>query len=271
MAKSVNAMLVAIADAQGILALDEPAVVPEWSAEDDRSAITHRHLIDMSSGLDFDEDYDPMSGEFFSMIFSGDTAHYASTKSLRHQPGEQWYYASSDSNLAARALQMSLEKHGSSIQKFAYENLFAPIGIRSAVLEVDAAGTFVGSSYVYATALDWLRLGQLVLQNGRWGSAQILPESYIAELDTPLPSSGGRYRNSIWLNRGDPQDMRFSGFPIDTRSFNGYWGQYVVVVPSKNLVMVRLGQTAGDPETVVAVMRDLYRRIGPAPEFSESR
>ncbi|MEM1111234.1 MAG: serine hydrolase [Pseudomonadota bacterium] len=242
MAKSVNATLLSIADQQGLLSLDGGALVPEWGANDKRSRITHRHLTDMASGLDFQEDYELFFGDFFEMMLAGDTGHFAAGLDLAHTPGERWFYSSADSNLAARALALALGQQGTSTQAFAHRHLFAPLGITSAVLEFDTAGTFVGSSFMYATAMDWARLGQAYLQNGQWQGQQIIPRAWVEGIQMPLASSAGTYRHGMWLNRQEPEG-RWPNLPPDTFNFDGNQAQYVAVIPSMDIVIARLGQT----------------------------
>ena len=157
--------------------------------------------------------------------------------------------------------------------------LFDPIGMTSAVLEPDAHGTFVGSSYLYATARDWARFGQFMLQDGVWNGTEILPAGFVAWMREEAPASKGQYgKGQVWLYgpegdtpAGQDPDIGFD-LPDDTYWFEGHDGQSVAVIPSKKLVVVRMGLTpfklAYKPQGLVsalakAVIDDVWMTVAP--------
>ncbi|MEM9234980.1 MAG: serine hydrolase, partial [Pseudomonadota bacterium] len=245
-AKTVNAFLWMIADERGLADVDAPAAVPEWSAGDPRSEISNRHLINMVSGLDNEEDFSPL-GRGMEMITSPDTAAVAARASKIAEPGERFYYVSADTNLASRSLQIALADHELSIAEFAETYLFDPMGADSFELVTDGAGTFIGSSLVYATGRDWARLGQLTLQDGMREGVHILPDNLTTELQIPVRESEGAYKLGVWLNKeplyGKP--VKHPGLPLDTLDFHGVGGNHILIVPSSETVIVRIGQASG--------------------------
>ncbi|MEM6773919.1 MAG: serine hydrolase [Pseudomonadota bacterium] len=259
MAKSVNALLWAAADMRGLLDLDGPVAAPEWDASDPRQAISNRHLLDMVSGLDFDENYEmDLFSQFFDMILSGDLGHFAANLKLVHTPGDRWYYSTADANLSGRTLGFKLAERGYSVHRFADEALFRHIAADPVELQIDNAGSFWAGSAVHMTTLDWARLGQLVLDGGAYRGEQLLPAEFLEELAVPLPQSRGWYRSSMWLNRsldfGEERQLA-PGLPDDTVSFSGFQGQKVHIIPSKDMVIVRFGRTDGEGGS------DVYKRL----------
>ena len=242
MAKSINALLWSIADERGLASLDDPVYAPEWVGDDPRKAITNRDLLNMQSGLDRGDNYD---FAFLKMASNGNNAHYAAAQLPLHPPGTHYLYADADSNLAARSLSAALEAHGMTYQAFAMEALFAPIGADSFVLASDDYGYHFSSSLTYATARDWARVGQLLLDEGRFGDRQIIPDQVFEAIANPLPTSKGMYRFSFWLNQGEanghPRGDFFQGLPADTYAMSGLNGQLLVVMPSLSIVMQHLG------------------------------
>lgn len=245
MAKSITAMLWSIADDKGFANMEEPANVPEWLEGDARRAITNRHLLDMKSGLDYHEEFG-LGDDGLNMMTSVDMAHFVSQFELRHAPGDKFYYSSGDTNLASRSLSLALRERGLTLQRFAEDYLFDPIGADGFELVTDEAGTFIGSSTANARLLDWGRIGQLVLNDGVFKDQQVIPKQFIQSLNTPVNDSEGKYSMSVWLNRTLHHAAlpRMPGFPADTRSFLGVGLKYVLIIPSEDLVIVRTGNTA---------------------------
>lgn len=249
MTKSAMGALIGIRVGQGALDLFAPAPVPEWrGASDPRAAITLDQLLRMSSGLEFGEATDDYGGDLATMLFDrGDTAAHAAAKPLAHPPDTHWHYSSGTSNIVSRILRESFEGDQTAYLGFPRRALFGPIGMRSAVIEPDASGTFVASSFMFATARDWARFGLLFLQDGVWLGERILPEGWVAYSTTPTPAAPqGRYGAHWWLNAGepdDPDDRPWPDLPSDTYAARGFEGQEVVIIPSRELVLVRLGQS----------------------------
>jgi CubicO group peptidase (beta-lactamase class C family) len=253
MAKSVLATLVGIAIEEGRLALNAPAPVPEWQQEGDpRREVTVDQLLRMSSGLAFDEHYGAINDVSVMLFTRADAGAFAAGMPLAHPPDSVWSYSSGTSNILARLLRDHFGGDLASMVRWSRERLFDPIGMDSAFIETDASGSFVGSSFAFASARDWARFGQLHLQDGVWNGRRILPEGWVDYVRTPTPrAERGRYGAHWWLNAGDPDDPAVRDWPTlprDVYAARGMSGQYVVVVPSADLVVVRLGlaQAEGD-------------------------
>lgn len=247
MTKSITNALVGILVNQGKLSIKDPATVPEWKGpKDPRAAITLDQLLRMSSGLDFVEVYtDLLSDTPFMLFGMPDTAGFTAAKPLEVEPDTRWRYISGSTNLVCRIMRDAVS--GSLAHYFAFPRraLFDKIGMRSAVIEPDAVGTFVGSSFSYASARDWARFGLLYLQDGIWAGERILPEGWVKYTTTPTPKAPkGEYGAYWWLNAGNPMgsaNRRFPKLPTDIYWASGYEGQNVIVIPSSNLVLVHLG------------------------------
>jgi CubicO group peptidase (beta-lactamase class C family) len=241
MAKTVTNALIGLRVLDGKIRLTDQALLPEWK-HDRRRQITLSQLLCMTSGLEFDEDYDSRRSDVRRMLFmEGDKSGFAATKPLQHSPGEKWSYSSGTTNILARILRQSFTSENDYLQ-FPRERLFGPLGMQSAVFEPDAAGIFVGSSYVYASARDWARFGLFYLQDGVWEGKHLLPESWVA--DSVKPTCGAPYSAygwQIWLKL-DESGLE-GPFPEDAFYMQGHDGQVVAIVPSLDLVIVRLGFT----------------------------
>jgi CubicO group peptidase (beta-lactamase class C family) len=249
MTKSVTSALVGILVGQGKLSIKEPAAVPEWGELDDpRSAITLDHLLRMSSGLKFVEGYEdnPASDVNIMLFLKPDAAAYAASMLIKARPGEKWSYSSGTTNIISRIIRHTIGNQADYVA-FPRKALFNKIGMRSAIMEMDASGTYVGSSFMYATARDWARFGLLYLQDGIWEGERILPEGWVEYSTTPTPRApNGQYGAHFWLNRGDPEDPKdrpFPQLPTDLFLAWGFQEQQTVILPSHKLVVVRLGMT----------------------------
>lgn len=249
MTKSVGATLVGILVGEGKLTLDAASLFPEW-AGDARAGITLRHLLQMSDGLAHDETYGPSGGATRLLFGSRDVAATAATTPLRHEPGRTWYYASAASNLISRLVREASGTTTLEQLSFPRRALFERIGMRSAVMEPDATGTFVASSFMYATARDWARFGLLFLRDGMWHGERVLPAGWVSFSVTPAPAAPqGQYGAQWWLNAGAAEDTVRRPFRSLPRGFYraaGYEGQMVGIVPSADLVIVRLGLSRPD-------------------------
>ncbi len=196
----------------------------------------------MTSGLAFNEDYgDPQQDVTYMLLQVGDTAGYAADKPLQDQPGRTWHYSSGTTNIISAILRRIVGD--ASYQTFPRRALFEPLGMRSTVIEPDAAGTFVGSSFMYATARDWAKLGQLYLQDGVWNGRRLLPEGWVRYTTKPAPHApDGVYGAHFWLKI--PPEYRSSddlALPDDAFHAVGHEGQFLTIIPSQRLVIVRLG------------------------------
>jgi CubicO group peptidase (beta-lactamase class C family) len=240
-AKSVTHALAGIAVREGLLALDAPAPVPEW-ADDDRRAITLRQLLNMQSGLRFVEDYiDDSTSHCLDMLFGtgkDDVAGYAAALPLDHEPGSTFNYSSGTTNIVTRMIGQAVGGGEAGMRSFMQTELFAPLAMTSADPRFDAAGTFVGSSFLYCTARDFARFGQLYLNDGVWDGRRILPDGWVDFARAPVlvpPEEEFGYGAHWWLW----DDHGFEG----TFAAHGYERQYIVVCPPRELVLVRLGKT----------------------------
>lgn len=272
MAKSVTATLVGAAVLRGYLDIDDPAPVPEWAGDAEKSKITWNDLLHMQSGLRFGEDYDVIRSDVNRMLFeAGEAGAVTVSKPLDYPPGEFWYYSSGTTNLIARTLAQVLAKHDTTIYAFARDAVFDPIGATSFVIEPDAAGGALGSSFVYATARDWARLGELYLRKGVWNGERLLPEGWADVVSTPAAASDKQYGAHFWLNYdGENGRERFvPGAPEELYYMAGHEGQYVFIIPSKRLVIVRTGITRNGIaiDKTAPVVKALYDAVGiPAEE-----
>ncbi|MFZ4070420.1 MAG: serine hydrolase domain-containing protein [Caulobacterales bacterium] len=234
MAKTVSAMLVGILAAEGKMDLSASGLYPDWT-DPARGAITPRHLLGMESGLAFNEEYGAPTDVSRMLYASASAAAIARARPSAHQPGSQFYYSSGDTNML---MQIARQRSGLSLadwHSFPRRALFDPIGLESALFETDAAGDFIGSTYIYATARDWARLGLLMAQDGQWQGKQILPPGWVAQMTMPGAVSGGQYGLQTWIDDGA------IGSPARIYSMRGYGGQRVTVAPADGAVIVRLG------------------------------
>lgn len=245
MAKSVLSALVGILVRDGRLTLDSRELLPEWRAPDPRAAITLEDLLRMRSGLRFSEAYgNPWSDVLHMLYRAGDMGGYAAQLPLVHAPGTVWSYASGTSNILSRIVRRTLGDEA--YHAFPRTHLFDPLGMRSAVLEPDASGTFVCSSHMLATSRDWARFGQLWCDGGRIDGLELLPESWLRFSTSPTTGSDGRYGAHWWLRLnpevgGDsPAAARLAP---DAFFAVGHEGQTLTVIPSQRLVVVRLGSS----------------------------
>jgi CubicO group peptidase (beta-lactamase class C family) len=244
MAKSITQALVGMAVGDGLLSIDDDHLFPEWE-HDDRANITLGNLLNMTSGLEWLEDYvDDKASDVIEMLFGdkkfvGDHASYAASKDLEAAPGSRYLYSSGTTNLVTKILSRALgEKPGSSdaMSKFMQERLFDPLGMQTATARFDASGNFVGSSFVYATARDFARFGFLYLNDGMWDGSRLLPEGWVNYSRTPIardPENNLDYGAHVWMFPNDPGSI----------AALGYEGQFTWVSPQRNLVVVRLGKT----------------------------
>jgi len=252
-AKSVVAALVGVAELEGRLDRTAPAPVPEWQEPGDpRGAITLDQLLRMSSGLAFDEHYGAINDVSRMLFTEADTGAFAARQSLAYEPDAHWSYSSGTSNILARVLRDEFDGEVGAMVVWSREALFDPAGMRGVVFETDASGSFIGSSLMYATGRDWLRFGQLHLDDGVAFGRRLLPDGFARYVGTPTPAAPeGRYGAGWWTNGGDPEDPArrpWPTLPRDVYAARGMSGQNVVIVPSAELVVVRFGlaQAEGD-------------------------
>jgi CubicO group peptidase (beta-lactamase class C family) len=242
-AKSITHALVGLAVGDGWLDVHAPADAPEWrDPGDPRAGITVDHLLRMSSGLRWVEEYQPdRPSDVIAMLFGegkDDVAGFAARAPLAQPPGEFFYYSSGTTNIISRRLAEAMKRHGADFEAFMRARLFGPLGMRSPIPKFDEAGTFIGSSFCFATARDFARFGLLYLRDGVWEDRRLLPEGWVdyartATFQQPGADADGRYGAHWWLDIGGPGSF----------SANGYEGQFTVCVPDLDLVLVRHGAT----------------------------
>jgi CubicO group peptidase (beta-lactamase class C family) len=257
MAKSFTNALAGIMYGDDLVDIFAPTGIPEWQG-DARKDITLNDLMQMQSGLAWNEDYGNRSDVNLMLHRETDMAQYAIDKPLEHEPGTFWYYSSGSTNIVMRHLR---GKFASDKEFLAYyrERLFAPLGIRNAVFEPDMSGTPVGSSYLYITARDFARFGQLYLDDGCVGGQRILPEGWVEYTTTPASDSKDGYGAFFWLNK----DKFWPDIPEDMFNCQGHDGQEVFIIPSKDLVVVVLGYSP-KPDRVIdwnALVRDIIAEL----------
>lgn len=243
MAKSITSALVGILLGQGKLDLHSPAPIAEWRRPaDPRGEITLDQLLRMSSGLRFEENYEKIWSDTTRQFVNGDLAGYAASLPLETAPGARWRYSTGTSNILGRIVREAAGPDLPTAFAFPRRALFDRIGMRTAVLEVDARGNFIGGSNFQASARDYARFGLLYLRDGTWNGERILPEGWVAYTRTPTPNGevGLGYGAQFWLNTGGDR-RRWLELPGDAYLMNGHQGQNVWIIPSRDAIIVRLG------------------------------
>ena len=254
MAKSMTQAIIGMLVLDGRIDIDAPVDVAEFAGTD-KASITMRDLLAMKSGLEFVEDYvDDSISHCLDMLFGAgrsDHAAYAANQRLLHPPGRVWNYSSGTTNILSRAAAKAwIDRHASvadgaaaieaSTRAFLHDRLFGPLGMSSAVPKFDQAGTFVGSSYVDATARDFARFGLLYLRDGVWDGQRLLPQGWAdfarteVAVDPDPPHFGYGAHWWIWRDEGG------------SVAAHGYEGQYIIVLPERDLVVVHLGKIPAD-------------------------
>ncbi|HUN52299.1 MAG TPA: serine hydrolase [Candidatus Sulfotelmatobacter sp.] len=262
--KSVVNALVGILVREGRLAVDRPAPVPAWrDPGDPRHGITLDQLLRMQSGLDLGNSLEANLASLWNpsnrMLFiERDMAGFAERAALAAKPGTHWNYADGSYLIASRIIRDAVGGGMADVLGFVHRELFAPLGIRTATIEFDATGTPVGSAAMLASARDWARFGLLYLGDGMAGGRRILPPGWVEYAAQPTEGAWVGYGAGFWTNRDHSfgAERRLAlGMPRDVFFGRGKFGQYVIVVPSARLVIVRLGTAHGDLEDIDGVSR----------------
>jgi CubicO group peptidase (beta-lactamase class C family) len=257
MAKSVTQALVGIAVRRGLVDIDKPMGHPRWRVDDPRSTIPWRTWLNMVDGQNYHEIgvADQTRNDAARMLYGIgrlDVGGYGASLPLVHAPGTHWNYNSAGVNLMADALGRIFAPEASPALRrermaaVMKDELFGPIGMTSAQPQFDSTGTFIGSALLYATARDWARFGLLYLRDGVWDGRRILPEGWVDFARTKTPVDDCNIYGAGWWvtpadGNGKPYRALVPNGPRDLFIAQGHEGQVIVVVPSKDLVLVRLG------------------------------
>ncbi|WP_157154957.1 serine hydrolase [Diaminobutyricimonas sp. LJ205] len=261
MSKSVASLLTGVLVDQGIVSLDDDHLRAEWT--DQRADITIEQLLRMTSGLAWDETYDLGTPITRMLYLEPDMGAYVASLPLAHDPGAEQLYSSGSTTVLCAVL---AERTGLGAD-LPRQALLGPLGLSSAIFEPDAAGTPVCSSYLWATPRDWATIGQFALQNGQWNGEQLLPEDWmrqslmITDVDrTDDPGFGMGWRT----NTMPDGSLRWPELPADTFYAAGHDGQKMLIVPSEQLVVVRMGFTpeADAEPSQVRLVEDAISALG---------
>ena len=269
MGKSLTATLFALLVKDGVYRVDEPAPVPEWQKPGDpRAAIRNADLLHMSSGLKFiagqDPDYTPDKGyPDHTLIYTGaiDAFQHSMTRPQQFPPNTEGRYRNSDPLMIGWLIKQAVLKRGEEYLTYPQRALFDRIGIRRQVLETDPYGNFLLSGYDYGTARNWARIGQLYLQDGMWNGKRLLPEGWASFVGTPAPAwKKPVYGGLFWVN-GD------GALPIPKSAYyaNGAGGQRTFIIPTHDLVVVRMGHYKGDRAGMKTLSQALAELIAAVP------
>jgi CubicO group peptidase (beta-lactamase class C family) len=264
MGKSVTATLLGTLIKQGVYQLDQPAPIPQWQSDGDkRKEIRISDILHMSSGLRIkapdDPDFDP-NGTYPDHVYyyTGriDAFNYAATRPQQWPPNTVGRYRNTDPVLANYLVRLAVEKRGEEYLSFPQRALFDKIGIRTMTLETDPYGNFLAQGYDFMSARDWARLANLYLQDGVWNGERLLPEGFVKFVSTLAPAWAADkrpiYGGFFWLNGT-------SAFPVPTSAYYmlGAGGQVVLIVPSHDLVVVRMGYDKGEQASVATLRKAL--------------
>lgn len=235
MTKSIMSTVYGILQHQGNINVQDKAPVASWQ-NDNRKEITIHNLLQMNSGLEWDEDYGSISDVTKMLFLEKDMTKAQEEKPLKLKTNASWNYSSGTSNLLSGILRTHFKDHQTYLD-FWYTDFIDKIGMNSMVLETDMNGTYVGSSYAWGTARDWGKFGLLYLHRGNWNGTQLFAEDWVDYVTTPTPTSNGRYGAQFWLNAGG----RLKDVPKNMFYADGFQGQRVYVLPDQDLVIVRFG------------------------------
>jgi CubicO group peptidase (beta-lactamase class C family) len=254
--KSVISALIGILVRKGRLAVDQPAPVAAWQTPGDpRGAITVDQLLRHTAGLALGSSLQASLGSAFEPVnrmkfMEGDKAAYAESMGLATAPGTAWNYHDGNTIILSQLIRDAVGGKPADVLRFARTELFDPLGMRSVTLEFDASGTPEGSTQMLAPARAWARFGVLYLNDGVVGAKRILPEGWVNYSASPTPGGWVGYGAGFWTNRGDSFGANYRaerGIPRDAFFAKGTIGQYVIIIPSERLVVVRLGRSPNWP------------------------
>ena len=240
MTKSITSSIFGILQYQKKLSVYDKSPIKSWK-NDARKNITIHNLLQMNSGLEWDENYDEISDATKMLFLERDMTKSQEKKPLKGKINASWNYSSGTTNLLSGIIRNQFKSQQEYLD-FWYTNLIDKIGMNSMVLETDLAGNYVGSSYAWATARDWAKFGLLYLHKGNWKGEQLFDESWVDYVSTPTPTSDGTYGAQFWLNA----TPTFKDVPKNMFYADGYQGQRVYILPDQDLVVVRMGLSQMD-------------------------
>jgi CubicO group peptidase (beta-lactamase class C family) len=267
--KSVISALTGILVRKGALTLDQPVPIAAWQdANDPRHAITVDHLLRHTAGLAIGSSLEASLGAAFEPVnrmkfMESDMAGYAESVKLATPPGSAWNYNDGNFIILSHLIRNAVGGRAADVLRFARAELFGPLGMRNVTMEFDASGNPEGSSQMLASARDWARFGMLYLNDGIAGGKRILPEGWVKYSAAPTPNGWVGYGAGLWTNLGDSFGANYRvehGWPRDAFFAKGTIGQYVIIIPSEKLVIVRLGRSPNWPPDVDGVFR-LVREV----------
>ncbi len=238
MTKSFNSAMVGILAVEGIMDIKATADIPEWK-DDERGGITLENLIHMNSGLTWVENYFIISEVTIMLMRTSDMFSYIIGRPAEFPPGTNWKYSGGDINLISGLTRKALGDD-ELYHQFPYTSIMHRIGMLNTMIETDAAGTFVNSSYCYGTVRDWARFGLLYLNEGIFEGDTVLPPGWVDFCRQEAPNSNGKYAGTFWLQEPNPLNALVDA-PDDIYFADGFLGQRVYIIPSKKLVVVRMG------------------------------
>jgi hypothetical protein len=235
MTKSIMSTVFGVLEHQNKIDIQDKAPITSWQ-NDARKNITINNLLQMNSGLEWDENYDEISDVTKMLFLERDMTKMQEGKPLTHVTNASWNYSSGTSNLLSGILRNQFKTHQEYLD-FWYTDFIDKIGMSSMVVETDLTGNYVASSYAWATARDWAKFGLLYLHNGNWNGEALFTKKWIDYVTTPTPTSNGTYGAQFWLNA----ENQFKDVPKNMYFADGYQGQRVYVLPDQEMVIVRFG------------------------------
>lgn len=235
MTKSIISTMVGMRVKEGKMDIKSRNLVPEWQ-NDERKDISLNNLLQMSSGLEWEEEYGKASDATIMLYESENVYEKAIQAPFLHQPGTHWMYSSGTTNILSGLLKKTFSSN-KAYYDYLYNGLFDKIGMHSALVETDESGTIVGSSYCYATTRDWLKFGLLYLNDGKVNGEEIITKDWIKYVTTPVEDSQGQYGGQIWLNA----NKEYKNCSDKMYYFRGFQGQRIYVIPEKELIIARFG------------------------------
>jgi len=256
MSKSVVNALIGILVKDGKMSLEQDHLFSHWT--DERSTITLNDMLQMQSGLDFEENYATKSDATEMLFMSENVVEVASRPTLEVEPGTKWYYSSGTTNALMGLVRNQFDNQQEYL-KFPHERLFHKIGMHSMVLEVDESGNYIGSSFGYATPRDWAKFGLLYLNEGNWYGEQIVDTSWVEFSREPAEHGEGLYGGHFWHNHNH---VKFKDVPTDLFYCSGFQGQYVYILPSNDLVVVRMGLNEGEGYDANGFLKGVIEAVG---------